>query len=88
VPLYSKDFALRFRWRSVEITDFMDKAPQLICFMMPQECDTIIMIPLEEKEHRGIDKKQCRVRLLHSEKRMQLAAVHSTSDRQFSDRHL
>jgi hypothetical protein len=73
----------------VRITDFLDKAPQLICFMVSQECNTIIiMIPLEEKEHRGIDKKQCRVRLLHSEKRMQLAAVHSTSDRQFSDRHL
>jgi hypothetical protein len=55
--------------------------------MMSQEGDTIIMVPLEEKAFRGIDTKICQARLLHSRKRMQLAAVHPISDCQFSDRH-
>jgi hypothetical protein len=38
VPFYSKDFALRLRWRSVIITDSLDKAPQRVCFMMYQLC--------------------------------------------------
>jgi hypothetical protein len=84
VPFYSKDFTLRLRWRSVRITDILDKAPQRIRFHNRSR----VRINQSTTYPWKTDGKKTPGRLLHSRKRMQLAAVHLISDRQIFDRHL